>query len=151
MSSQLKHIVAVALLQAAVAPMHRHDLVHGDLKPENVLLAGATPTGVSDMLYVQSRDYLTRVKQAALCITTLKAPVPLRSGGSPAVKLADLGSCFSAACVDTASLGLEMQSLPYRSPEVCCVPLFVADWSEHVNALIVDRITRQRPMLSWQT
>jgi hypothetical protein len=39
------------------------------------------------------------------------------------VKLADLGSCFSTVCVDTASLGLEMQSLPYRSPEVRCVRL----------------------------
>ena len=34
------------------------------------------------------------------------------------MKLADLGSCFNAASVDTGSLGLEMQSLPYRSPEV---------------------------------
>lgn len=34
------------------------------------------------------------------------------------VKLADFGSCFAAAGVDTARLSFELQTLSYRAPEV---------------------------------
>ena len=70
--------------------MHRHGLVHGDLKPENVLLSDEP------------------------------------ASRAPAIKLADLGSCFNADSVDTSSLGLEMQSLPYRSPEARVLVLHTA-------------------------
>jgi len=33
------------------------------------------------------------------------------------VKIADLGSCFAAAGVDTGRLSFEMQTLSYRAPE----------------------------------
>ena len=35
------------------------------------------------------------------------------------MKLADFGSCFAAAGVDTARLSFELQTLSYRAPEAC--------------------------------
>ena len=34
------------------------------------------------------------------------------------VRLADFGSAFSVTATDTASLALDVQTLPYRAPEV---------------------------------
>lgn len=36
------------------------------------------------------------------------------------MKLADFGSCFAAAGVDTGRLSFELQTLSYRAPEVGC-------------------------------
>jgi serine/threonine protein kinase len=38
--------------------------------------------------------------------------------GPPEVVIADLGSAFSATGTDTSRLAFEMQTLPYRAPEV---------------------------------
>ena len=35
------------------------------------------------------------------------------------LKLADLGSCISVTGTDTTRITFEMQTLPYRAPEVC--------------------------------
>ena len=112
--------------------MHRHELVHGDLKPENVLLADATRTRAHLASCIMSPVFVTlppyNLEQHQFGLASAVAAYKLtlclccvQAGTAPAVKLADLGSCFSTACVDTASLGLEMQSLPYRSPEVRCL------------------------------
>jgi hypothetical protein len=39
------------------------------------------------------------------------------------VKLADFGSCFAAAGVDTARLSFELQTLSYRAPEASVASL----------------------------
>ena len=49
---------------------------------------------------------------------------PLREGSSacPEVVITDFGSAFSMSETDTAKLAMEMQTLPYRAPEVCHYP-----------------------------
>ena len=39
--------------------------------------------------------------------------------GGVGVKLIDLGNCFSVTGTDTSRISFEMQSLPFRAPEVC--------------------------------
>ena len=42
--------------------------------------------------------------------------------GKVGLKLIDLGNCFSLAGTDTSRISFEMQSLPFRAPEVRGVP-----------------------------
>jgi hypothetical protein len=42
----------------------------------------------------------------------------LAGSGSVALRLADFGGCFSLTETDTQSVGCEVQTLPYRAPEV---------------------------------
>ena len=48
----------------------------------------------------------------------LRAPAGQAPGSCPEVVLCDLGSAFSETETDTAKLSFEMQTLPYRAPEV---------------------------------
>lgn len=76
-------------LQGTVAVLHSRGIINADLKLENVLL---------------------------------RRPQPADGGcpGSscPEVVIADFGSAFSVTETDTSRLAFEMQSLPYRAPEV---------------------------------
>ena len=57
----------------------------------------------------------------------LRAPPAAQTPGScPEVALCDLGSAFSETETDTAKLSFEMQTLPYRAPEVIYRPSLVS-------------------------
>ena len=52
------------------------------------------------------------------------------STACPEVVVTDLGSAFSVSETDTAKVAFELQTLPYRAPEVChpdqtCSPLLL--------------------------
>ena len=47
-------------------------------------------------------------------------PAVVADSGGVGVKLIDLGNCFSVTGTDTSRISFEMQSLPFRAPEVCC-------------------------------
>ena len=65
------------MLQVAVANMHRHGLVHGDLKPENALLSDDAPSRAyvgyilqSQVLLMQKGVYLLAWHCSLLFMTT---------------------------------------------------------------------------------
>ena len=68
----------------------RRAVVNADLKPDNVLLR-APPEAQDE---------------------------PDQATSAPRVVICDFGSAFSESETDTAKLAFEMQTLPYRAPEV---------------------------------
>ena len=85
--------------------MHAAGVVHADLKPENVLL--------------RMRPEQPEPDQA--------------SGSCPEIALCDLGSAFSCTETDTAKLAFEMQTLPYRAPEVRAHPFCLYELMCHMR------------------
>ena len=63
----------------------------------------------------------------------LRAPAGQAPGSCPEVALCDFGSAFSETETDTAKLSFEMQTLPYRSPEVD-----LHTQSIHIKTYMVD-------------
>ncbi len=80
------HLVKALLL------LHNHDVIHADLKPENVLLAGGGPGAMA----MAAGD----------------------AGLGPQVRLTDLGNAIKSREVKLYKEDYEIQTLGYRAPEV---------------------------------
>ena len=52
----------------------------------------------------------------------LRKPVQEGNNDCPEVVITDFGSAFSTSETDTSRVACEMQTLPYRAPEVCYLP-----------------------------
>lgn len=93
--SRLKPGVAIAVLReclAALAAMHRHGIVHADIKPPNIMLKRTGNTKLIDFGYAFEIDD----KDAPRACTPRYAAVEVLMGGkcSPVSDLASLGYCL---------------------------------------------------------
>jgi len=132
--------------QVAVAFLHNCGLVNGDIKPDNLLLQhppgmdafslhGAV-NGSRPDFYCPLCDRLAAVRHASPLHTERIGPCPSAAPGPPpscrctscrcpptgsgsvGVRLVDFGACFSLTETDTQAVGCEVQTLPWRAPEV---------------------------------
>ena len=117
----------------AVAFLHNCGLVNADIKPDNLLLCN--PPGQILPFFLASLLPSTRQRHAVSTPASPEArwltgccpaPTPPAARSPPhpagsqsvALRLVDFGGCFSLTETDTQAVACEVQTLPYRAPEV---------------------------------
>jgi serine/threonine-protein kinase len=90
--ARIKAGVAVAIVRdclAALAALHRHDIIHGDIKPSNIMLKG---TGTTKIVDIGSAYDMKDPPRQRICTPYYAAPEVLEGGDStPGSDLASLG------------------------------------------------------------
>lgn len=138
--TRVKAGIAVAIIReclAALAALHRANIIHGDIKPANIMIKR---TGHAKLIDIGSAFELNAPPPARTCTPTYAAPEILEGGHcTPQSDLASLGyvliemlagrACFPSD-LDLGGLLEAKRNLPSRLPEilppdVTCNPLLV--------------------------
>lgn len=136
------HRVAIGLLEA-VAAIHEEGLVHGDLKPSNVLLDTSGAPKVADFGLARSEDPTTQIDAMEVGGTPGYVPPEQRRGWAPTARS------------DVYSLGLLLR-------RACAIPVLdatidraVADdpaarWGDAREMLAAARVALRRPQADYR-